>query len=444
MYKFPKGLYTDVRIESVFSTRIVYENFQMIQNKCKTDKGAFVRVYDGKRWFYAATSDLDAVQSEIDNLAKMAAPNDAIDENETVKRFEVNVGEDFRFKDTDVSKISEQEKIALCETYLPELKCDKMPMSRLFYVDNHTEKHIVSSKGTDIKFDYQTCAIVAAGMLVVGGLPQSFRCDKTGVCFDELKNLGGKIIDEINDTVDYAEKAVPVEKGEYTCVLAPEATGVFTHESFGHKSEADFMIGDETMIKEWALGSRVGSDILSIVDTGIYEGSGFVPYDDEGTKAKYNYIIKDGILSGRLHSAYTASALDEGLTGNARAINFEYEPIVRMTNTFILPGSNTVEELFEGVKLGIYIKSISHGSGMSTFTIAPTKAYMIRDGKIAEPVKVSVISGNVMRTLSQIDGLSNKTEYLSFALGGCGKMEQMPLPVGFGGPYMRVNGISVL
>ncbi|HCE34501.1 MAG TPA: TldD/PmbA family protein, partial [Clostridiales bacterium] len=108
------------------------------------------------------------------------------------------------------------------------------------------------------------------------------------------------------------------------------------------------------------------------------------------------------------------------------------------------PGTSTVEELFAGVKKGIYIKDISHGSGMSTFTIAPTKAYMIRDGKIAEPVKVSVISGNVMHTLGQIDGLNDKTEYLSFAVGGCGKMEQFPLPVGFGGPYMRVNGIQVL
>lgn len=444
MYKFPEGLYTDVRVESVFSTGLMYENSQMIQNKVKTDRGAFIRVYDGKRWFYSATSNLDGVQAEIDNLAKMACPNENILENPTVKLFEVNVGEDFKFASTDVSKIPVEDKVALAEKYLPELKCDDMPMTRLFYLDKHTEKHIVSSKGTDIKFDYQTVAVFAFGMLVVNGLPQQMSWQKTGVKFDDVLGQEGKIAAEIKDTREYAEKAVPVEKGEYTCILAPIATGVFTHESFGHKSEADFMIGDETMIKEWALGSRVGSDILSIVDTGIYEGSGYVPYDDEGTKAKYNYIIKNGILSGRLHSAYTASDLGENLTGNARAINFEFEPIVRMTDTFILPGTSTVEELFAGVKKGIYIKDISHGSGMSTFTIAPTKAYMIRDGKIAEPVKVSVISGNVMHTLGQIDGLSDKTEYLSFAVGGCGKMEQFPLPVGFGGPYMRVNGIQVL
>jgi TldD protein len=80
---------------------------------------------------------------------------------------------------------------------------------------------------------------------------------------------------------------------------------------------------------------------------------------------------------------------------------------------------------------------------MTTFTIAPKRAYMIRDGKLAEAVKISVISGNVMKTLGEIDGVSDKVEIYAFALGGCGKMEQFPLPVGFGGPYIRVNGINV-
>lgn len=197
------------------------------------------------------------------------------------------------------------------------------------------------------------------------------------------------------------------------------------------------------MIEEWAIGSKVGSSILNIIDTGKLEGSGYVPYDDEGTKSKETYLIKDGILSGRLHSAYTAGNLKEDLTGNSRALNFEFEPIVRMTTTYIGAGTQTKEEIFEGVKEGIYIEDIKHGSGMSTFTIAPARSYMIRDGKIAEPVKISVITGNVMKTLNEIDAVSNKVEIESFGTGGCGKMDQMPLPVGFGGPYVRVNGINV-
>ena len=241
----------------------------------------------------------------------------------------------------------------------------------------------------------------------------------------------------------YAHNAVPVVPGVYTCILSPVVTGVFAHESFGHKSESDFMIGDETMRREWALGTRVGADILNIYDTGIPEGSGYVPYDDEGTKAGKTYLIKDGILTGRLHSAYTAAALDEDVTGNARAMSFEFEPIVRMTSTCIGAGSQTVDELFAGVKEGVYIQDYKHGSGMSTFTIAPNVAYMIRDGKLAEPVRVAVITGNVMETLHRIDGLSQDAHLCSQSTGGCGKMEQWPLRVAFGGPYVRVQGISV-
>ena len=124
-------------------------------------------------------------------------------------------------------------------------------------------------------------------------------------------------------------------------------------------------------------------------------------------------------------------------------MNFEFEPIVRMTTTYIGAGNLTKEELIGEIKEGIYIDDINHGSGMTTFTIAPRRAYMIRNGKLAEPVRISVISGNVMSTLYNIDGISKDVELLSFVLGGCGKMEQHPLSVGFGGPYIRVNGIVV-
>ena len=191
------------------------------------------------------------------------------------------------------------------------------------------------------------------------------------------------------------------------------------------------------------MGTRVGAELLNIYDTGIPTGSGYVPYDDEGTKARMTYLIRDGILAGRLHSAATAAALEEDVTGNARAMSFEYEPIVRMTSTCIGPGRQTVEDLFAGVREGIYIKDYKHGSGMSTFTIAPNVAYMIRDGRLAEPVRIAVITGNVMETLHQIDGLSEESKLCSNASGGCGKMEQWPLRVAFGGPYVRVKGIHV-
>ena len=241
----------------------------------------------------------------------------------------------------------------------------------------------------------------------------------------------------------FMRESVPVVAGKYPVVLSPEAAGVFAHESFGHKSESDFMLSDESMRQEWQIGKQVGSPILSIAECGEYPGSGYVPYDDEGTKARKNYLIQNGILAGRLHSGQTAAALEEGLTGNARAIDCTFEPIVRMTTTYIEPGDQTFEQLIAPIQKGYYIKTISHGSGMSTFTIAPRLAYEIENGHLGKPTQISVITGSVFETLGLIDGLSNELTLLSFVAGGCGKMEQMGLPVGFGGPCVRVSEMNV-
>ena len=444
MYQFPEGFYTDVREETVHATTITIENGVLKENKTKKEQGVIIRLYDGRRWYISSTTEPDKVQQEIDSLAGMAVFCPNIEDDPVVKKYEINQEVQLRYKDCDVSLVPNAWKLAVAEQYADCLKaCEKIPRWKVYYVDNHTRKHIVSSKGCDVTFDTQNCCVAPRYVLMKDEKPFYGRKDIYRMKFEELKGHEKELEELIREDLAYNENAVPVEPGEYTCIFSPAVTGVFAHESFGHKSEADFMVGDENMKREWAIGTRVGAELLNIVDTGMEEGSGYVPFDDEGTRAKKTYLIRDGILSGRLHSAMTAAALKEELTGNARAVSFQFEPIVRMTATYVEPGKSTKEELIAGVKKGIYISDYNHGSGMSTFTIAPNKAYMIRDGHLAEPVKISVITGNVMHTLHEIDGLSAEFELCSFALGGCGKMEQFPLRVGMGGPYMRVNHLTV-
>lgn len=446
MYSFPKGLFTDIRVETVNSTQIKLQDDRLSTNRTRCEQGTTVRQYDGKRWYYSAVSgnEAEVVQGEIDGLAAIAKPNHEIEKDPVVQRLEANRGNELRFEKNSVTAIPNEKKLELLRSYAEIFKdYEEIATWNITYIDNHTLKHIVSSKGADIIFDIQSCCIAPRATINVNGKPYRAGSDFYKSSFDDLFGHEEELRKNIEDALYFAKNAVPVEPGEYTCVFSPEVAGVFAHESFGHKSEADFMVGDEAMMKEWKIGSRVGADMLSIRDCGAIEGSGYVPYDDEGTRAKDNYLIKNGILAGRLHSGNTAAALEEGLTGNARAISFEYEPIVRMTTTYIDKGDLTKEELFAGVERGIYIEDYNHGSGMSTFTIAPNRAYMIEHGKKTTPVKISVITGNVMETLSMVDGLSNDVELCSFGLGGCGKMEQHSLRVGFGGPYVRVKGIKV-
>ncbi len=444
MFNFPKDLFTDVRIEETYTTTILINDKKVSQNKVKTEKGAMIRIFDGSKWYYSSITDTDKIQEEINNLAKMAIPNPDINNHPIMKAMEINKEKVMIYQDNNVNKIPNSEKMNLILSYQDIFdKYSDIKSCKMIYSDKHLEKHIVSSLGTDVAYDQQFASLNFTCVIVCNNIPHYSipRIYKTS--FEQLSNCRDEVEAELKEDLNYAANAQSVIPGVYTCVLSPMVAGVFAHESFGHKSEADFMIGDETMKKEWKLGSRVGSENLNILDTGMYEGSGYAPFDDEGCKAKENYLIKNGILTGRLHSSTTAADLEEKVTGNARALNFEYEPIVRMTNTFIGAGNMTKEELFAGVKDGLYIADYIHGSGMSTFTIAPRKAYRIVDGKIAEPVRISVISGNVMKTLYNIDGLSQNVIYCSSALGGCGKMEQAPLPVANGGPYVRVNNINV-
>ncbi|MNT50908.1 protease TldD [compost metagenome] len=135
--------------------------------------------------------------------------------------------------------------------------------------------------------------------------------------------------------------------------------------------------------------------------------------------------------------------MDETPTGNGRAITFEFEPIVRMTSTYIENGTDSLAELYKMAEGGIFIDSYRYGTGSSLFSIAPKRAFRVRDGKLAEPVRVNVISGNVFETLLNIEAIANDYHLLHSALGGCGKMQQMPLPVSDGGPTILVKDMQV-
>ncbi len=443
MFDFPKHLYTDVRIEETSTTKISYKKSTLQEEKVRHNKGAFVRVFDGKRWYYASTTDVEKLQDTIDELASMATPDENIDDHPVVKAFETNQDTILQYEDTAIANVPVGKKRALMEEYLELLQAEAIVHHKSYYVDARTVKSIYSSKGANVTFDKQSCGIRMDLDIVFGDKKDQASVSRAAIHFEELAGLKDYFETEIDKNLAFVRDAEPVEAGTYPVLLSPLATGVFTHESFGHKSEADFMVGDETMAKEWKLGKEIGQKHLNILDDGNVHGSGYAPYDDEGTKSEKTSIITDGKLTGRLHSIQTAALMEEGPTGNARAVNFEFEPIVRMTTTYIDKGDKPLKDIVANVKNGVYIDTIKHGSGMSTFTIAPDRAYKIENGEITTPIKVSVVTGSVFKTLSLVDELSEEFELLSFVGGGCGKMEQFPLSVGFGGPYTLVRELKV-
>jgi TldD protein len=405
--------------------------------------GAFLRVFDGEKWYYSITTDLDNIQNELNKLYSYGKPNPQILTHPLVKQMPSHTLSKIKFADRKLTEVSSSAKLSLLQSYIPQLqKSQYMLLLQAIYSDRYMEKRILNSKGADITMDNQFCGICYILNLRSG---EKVFQEKIEIAKDEFSGL--MLTDaELNAFLTTCEDMLlhskPIVPGVYKTILSPAVAGVFAHESFGHKSEADFMIGDENMKREWEIGKRVGSDLLSIVDDGNVDGSGYIGIDDEGFPALKTDLIRNGILAGRLHSTETAVSLEEAPTGNARAISFEYQPIVRMTCTYIEAGTLTKEELFAKVDKGIYIEKIKHGSGMSTFTLAPSVAYFIENGKIAYPLDISEVTGSVFETLGKIEALSDKLEICSFVLGGCGKNEQHPLPVSFGGPYVLISELN--
>jgi predicted Zn-dependent protease len=436
--------YVDVRIEKTQSTLISYRNYGFESGQESPSLGAFVRVYNHGKWFFAATTELDEIKTTILELidqSRLFADGDNPERPaRAIEAFRARI-----YESEAATRHTLDEKRVFLERFIPVLQeFTEITNPILAYQDKYKVKYFKASDGMTFSYDYNQAGVVAR-----------YTLKNNDQVFDDshrefFQNIDGQFESCATGFRDAIEEgllflgAEAVTPGNYRVLLSPEVAGVFTHESFGHKSEADFMLGDETMKKEWEMGKQVGSELLSIVDDGNSPGTtGYCPIDDEGNLKQKTYLVKQGRLAGRLHSSDTALALEEANTGNARAINFEFEPIVRMTNTYIEKGDKTFDELVAAVGNGVYIKDFQHGMGMSTFTIAPRKSYLIENGKLTRPVRVSVISGNVFETLNLIEALGSDYEIHSSAFGGCGKMEQSPLPVADGGPSVLVSRMNV-
>ncbi|MBN1295462.1 TldD/PmbA family protein [bacterium] len=233
--------------------------------------------------------------------------------------------------------------------------------------------------------------------------------------------------------------APAIEGGVYTVVVDPVLAGVFVHESFGHTSEAEKVFDNEALARVMKMGRQFGQPVLNIYDSGLDIGCrGYVPYDDEGVKTEKTYLIREGRLAGRLHSRETAGRMSEKVTGNGRALNFKYPPIPRMRNTCIEGGDSAFEDMIKDINLGVYAVDAMGGQGGEMFTFTAGRGYMIRNGKIEEMVKNVTLSGNLFKTLENIDMIGNDFQTHDSG-GGCGKGVQFPLPVSHSAPHIRIR-----
>jgi TldD protein len=247
------------------------------------------------------------------------------------------------------------------------------------------------------------------------------------------------LIDRLHGHLQAKRHAVPARGGEQTVVLAPDLAGMLAHEAMGHPCEADSVLAGAVTAD--LLEQRVASDLITMVDLAHHwDGQELmcpVYVDDEGTPAQDVTMIERGRLRQFMHSRETAARLGLPPSGNARAYGPDDEPLVRMRNTAILPGSSTLEELIAGVDDGYLLLDTGNGQADATteFMFGVNLAYEIRGGRLGSAVRDTTLSGSALKVLQSVDGVGNDMKWS--CNGYCGKKQ--PMVVSVGGPSLRAR-----
>jgi TldD protein len=238
--------------------------------------------------------------------------------------------------------------------------------------------------------------------------------------------------------------AVDAPAGEMTVVLGPGWPGILLHEAIGHGLEGDFNRKGTSAFAN-LLGQRVASELCTVIDDGtIANRRGSLNVDDEGTPTSRTVLIERGILRGYLQDRLNARLMGVAPTGNGRRESYASAPMPRMTNTFMLAGESTPDEILRSVDRGLY--AVSFGGGQvditsGKFVFSASEAYLIEGGQVTRPVKGATLIGNGPDVLTRIDMVGHDLQ-LDEGIGTCGKNGQS-VPVGVGLPTIRIAGLTV-
>ncbi|WP_283195200.1 metalloprotease TldD [Rhizobium sp. AN80A] len=239
-------------------------------------------------------------------------------------------------------------------------------------------------------------------------------------------------------------EAIDAPAGTMDVVLSSGWPGVMLHEAVGHGLEGDFN-RKKTSAFAGLLGQMVAAPGVTVVDDGTIDSRrGSITIDDEGTPSGYNVLIENGKLTGYMQDRQNARLMGMKPTGNGRRQGYAHVPMPRMTNTYMLGGDKTPEEIIASVKKGIY--AVSFGGGQvditsGKFVFGCTEAYLIENGKIGPAVKGAMLIGNGPDAMKRISMVGNDMK-LDTGIGNCGKAGQW-VPVGVGQPHLRMDQVTV-
>jgi TldD protein len=438
--------YVEVRAQNLFKTLLTTKDGMVEGAKEGIENGAGVRVLVNGAWGFVSLGKLDSklLTEAVDEAVRLAKAA-SLRVKKPVKLADIKTVEDRivakpRKNPQDVSM---EEKIdgALAMDKTIFGYDSRIRSCTISYLDVTGTNYFVNSDGTCIEQDklYVWSLILASARenSIYASAREEIGSTSGYEVFDTEtpEKVGTMIAKRVVEQL----KAKTPKGGSFPAVIGPNVVGVFMHEAMGHLAEADLTLSGSVLYDK--LGKQIASDAVTVYDDGTVEGAfGSFKYDDEGVRTQKTPLIEKGTLTGLMHNRETAQKLNMEPTGNARAEDFRFEPIIRMRNTYLAPGDRSFEELIEDIDFGYYLKSFRGGQANldGTFQVGIQEAYEIVKGQLGDAVRSASISGNTLETLCKVDGVGRDFELWP---GRCGKGQ-----IAFicdGGPHIRVGEVTI-
>ena len=436
--------YTELRVQENRVVQVSLVKGNVTANSRSSTGGVSARAFVNGSWGFSSSPDLSP--STIESVIKAATDNAAFldsRERRTSKALPKASGSSQNDFSTRRPRLSQKDLVDFVRA-----------------VDGHIVREYpeLSSRTVSLNcLDMEKTVITSDGSSSFSMIPRSFvhvalAVQKDGTPTELGESFGGlgqfedvfttpealfQGIAELHRHLLKKAEGIYADAGVKTCVLDAELAGILAHEAIGHTTEADLVLGGSVASRY--LGKEAASPLITLVDFANTALGRTCPVpvfvDDEGTPATDAYIIDRGILKTYLHNKETASRFEVAPTGNARAYLFSDEPLIRMRNTAILPGTSKLEDMIASVDDGYYLIRPSNGQADSTseFMFGVSLGYEIKNGKVGRAIRDTTISGIAFDLLKSVTMVSDEMKWLS--AGMCGKKQ--PIPVGMGGPAIK-------
>jgi TldD protein len=439
------GDFADCFVERRETTAVTMEDSRIERVQAGTEQGAGVRVQAGLATAYAYTDELSEAGLLRAADAAAAAARGAGAEAVTVidLREQRTEAQPVQQPPQDVDMARKVELLRRADDSARSAGGDIRQVTAQ-YADGVQSVLIATSDGTLARDQRTRVRGMVQAVAVRGGDVQSaFEAPGAGRGFEFFD------VDHLERAAaEAAERALllltadAAPSGPMPVVLGNEFGGVLFHEASGHGLEADH-IAKRASVFAGQMGQLVASPLVTAIDDGTMEGAwGTLRVDDEGVPTQRNVLIEEGVLTGYMFDRLRSRQDGRPSTGNGRRQSYQHIPMPRMTNTFIMAGDSSVEEMIAATPYGLYAKRLGSGQVNTVngdFVFAVTEGYLIENGRITRPVRNATLVGNGPAALKQIDMVGSD---LGLAPGTCGK-EGQAVPVSVGQPHLRIASLTV-